>query len=156
MTLREERRDRRLAEARRRLRTHLKEHHLRATRQRNLILETFLDHSTHTSVDDLYQRVRARDPSVGHATVYRTMSLFVAAGIAAVRHFHEGISRYEPALDVDHHDHLVCVACGDIQEFEDPTIERIQEEVASTRRFQVRYHRLELYGLCQRCQAAGQ
>jgi len=144
-------RTRHLAEAQRRLRDYLKEHRLRSTRQRDLILEAFLDHGSHASVDELYQVVRSRDPSVGHATVYRSMSLFVAAGIAGERRFHEGVSRYEPALDVDHHDHLVCVACGQIEEFEDPTIERSQEQVAATHGFQVRYHRLELYGLCRNC-----
>ena len=152
MTGPDPRRERRLAEARRRLGEYLKDHRLRATRQRDVILEAFLAHGSHTSVDELYQVVRSRDPSVGHATVYRSMSLFVAAGIAGERRFHEGVSRYEPALDVEHHDHLVCVACGSIEEFEDPTIERSQEQVATTRGFRVRYHRLELYGLCRNCQ----
>lgn len=145
------RRDRRLAEARRRLGEYLKENRLRATRQRDVILEAFLDLSSHASVDELYQVVRSRDPSVGHATVYRTMSLFVTIGIAGERRFHEGVSRYEPALHVDHHDHLVCEACGTIEEFEDSTIERSQDAVAAARGFQVRYHRLELYGLCRNC-----
>ncbi|MDF1555366.1 MAG: Fur family transcriptional regulator [Deferrisomatales bacterium] len=151
MTAPDPRRERHLAEARRRLGEYLKERRLRATRQRDLILAAFLDHGSHASVDELYQVVRSRDPSVGHATVYRSMSLFVAAGIAGERRFHEGVSRYEPALHVDHHDHLVCEACGVIEEFEDPTIERLQEEAAATRGFRVHYHRLELYGLCRNC-----
>jgi Fur family ferric uptake transcriptional regulator len=148
---RDPRREGRLTEARRRLREHLKEHRLRATRQRDVILEAFLDLGSHASVDEICRAVRSRDPSVGHATVYRSMNLFVAAGIAGERRFHEGASRYEPALDVEHHDHLVCVACGSIEEFEDPTIERSQAQVAAAHGFQVHYHRLELYGVCRKC-----
>ena len=143
----------RFDEAAGRLRSYLREQGLRATRQREVILETFLDHGTHTSVEELYQRVRARDPSVGHATVYGTMNLLVAAGLASERRFHEGLARYEPDLGVDHHDHLVCTSCGSIEEFEDPTIERLQQQAAARREFQVHYHRLELYGLCHRCRS---
>ena len=93
----------------------------------------------------------AQGLAVGFATVYRSMSLFVEAGIAKERRFHEGCVRYEPGVDVGHHDHLVCEGCGAIEEFEDPTIERIQQEIAVKRGFEVRYHRLELYGRCRRC-----
>ncbi len=144
----------RVSVARERLREYLRGRGLRATRQRDRVLEAFLADAAHASVDEIYDRARAGDPAIGHATVYRAMGLFVAAGIAKERRFHaDGRVRYEPALDVDHHDHLVCTRCGDIQEFENPAIERLQEEVAAARGFAVAYHRLELYGLCARCRA---
>jgi Fur family ferric uptake transcriptional regulator len=140
-------------EAKETLRRYLKTKGLRATRQREVVLEAFVGEDSHISVEELYERIRQRDPRVGHATVYRSMNLFVDAGIAKERRFHEGRVRYERGVNVGHHDHLVCLQCGDIQEFEDPTIEKIQSEIAGTRGFQVRYHRLELYGFCSRCQA---
>ncbi|GAB4284333.1 MAG: transcriptional repressor [Deferrisomatales bacterium] len=148
-------RTRRLDAARERLRTYLRKKGLRATHQREVILEAFLDEDSHVSVEELYDRIRRVEPSIGHATVYRSMNLFVDAKIANERRFHEGRVRYEPGIDVAHHDHLVCVQCGDIQEFEDPTIEKLQDQIASGRGFQVQYHRLELYGLCPRCQGEG-
>lgn len=142
---------RRLAQARERLGAFLKDKGLRATRQREAVLDTFLREDAHVSVEELCDRVRRENPTIGHATVYRSMGLFVEAGIAKERRFHEGRMRYEPGVGVGHHDHLVCLACGDIQEFEDPTIEQIQQDIAGSRGFQVTYHRLELYGLCARC-----
>lgn len=142
----------RLASARERLDLYLKKRGLRATRQRDAILQVFLEGDRHVSVEELYGRVRERWPSIGHTTVYRNMNLFAAAGIAKERRFHEGRVRYEPGVNVGHHDHLVCVDCGAIQEFEDATIEAIQREIAGRNGFLVRYHRLELYGLCPQCQ----
>lgn len=141
----------RLEEARGRLDAHLRREGLRATRQRDAVLEAFLACGAHVSVDELCERLRASHPSIGAATVYRCMGLFVQAGVAKERRFHEGRVRYEPGVGTSHHDHLICLACGDIQEFEDPTIERLQDEVAGSRGFDVTYHRLEIYGLCPRC-----
>ncbi|MDW7708950.1 MAG: Fur family transcriptional regulator [Deferrisomatales bacterium] len=142
----------RVADARARLAAYLKQKGLRATRQRDVVLDTFLREGAHVSVDELCGRIRRTNPSIGHATVYRSMSLFVEAGIAKERRFHEGRVRYEAGMDVGHHDHLVCLACGGIQEFEDPTIEKLQQDIAGRRGFRVTYHRLELYGLCADCQ----
>jgi Fur family transcriptional regulator, ferric uptake regulator len=146
-----ERRAKRLQEARERLKAHLQRQGLRSTRQRQVVLEAFVQEDSHVSVEELYDQVHSSNPDIGHATVYRCMSLFVEAGIAKEGRFHEGRARYEAGFDANHHDHLICVACGHIEEFEDPTIERIQEEIAGARGFTVRYHRLELYGLCPRC-----
>ena len=150
----EERRDP-LEEARDRLHLYLRGRGLRITRQREVILEAFLRECGHVSVEELYDRIRRDTPTIGHATVYRCMNLFVDAAIAKARRFHDGYVRYEPGVNVGHHDHLVCVKCGDIQEFEDPTIEQLQGEIAGRRGFLVQYHRLELYGLCPRCQGGG-
>lgn len=150
---RAERSPQRLKEARERLGAYLREKGLRSTRQRDAVLDAFLREDSHVSVDELCDRVRRDNPSIGHATVYRSMGLFVDAGIAKERRFHEGRVRYEAGVNVAHHDHLVCLRCGDIQEFEDPTIERIQQDIAGSRGFQVTYHRLELYGLCSRCRS---
>ncbi|GAB4256045.1 Fur family transcriptional regulator [Deferrisoma sp.] len=141
----------RLEAAQEKLRAYLREERLRPTRQREAILEAFLAEDAHVSVDELYDRLRRQNASISHSTVYRALALFAKAGIAKERRFHEGRVRYEPAIGVDHHDHLVCLQCGHIEEFEHPTIERLQRQVAEERGFTVRYHRLELYGLCPRC-----
>lgn len=128
---------------------YLEQNHLKQTKQRELILQTFLESKRHVTSEDLYQTVREDHPNVGYTTVYRTMKLLVEAGLATERHFDDGITRYE--IEQDHHDHLVCVKCGKIQEFECEMIENRQREIAKGHGFQVLRHRHELYGHCKSC-----
>jgi Fur family ferric uptake transcriptional regulator len=137
---------------RRALARYLDEHKLKHTRQRDVILEAFLDARGHVTSDELYQQIRELEPTIGYTTVYRTMKLLCEAGLAAERHFDEGSTRYEIAHE--HHDHLVCTRCGTIVEFECEMIEKTQEEIASRYGFQILRHRHELYGLCEKCQTA--
>ncbi|MEN8687397.1 MAG: transcriptional repressor [Desulfuromonadales bacterium] len=124
---------------------------LKSTRQREVILDEFLRVGSHISTEELYLRLRRKTPQIGYATVHRTLKLFAECGIAEQRHFGDGQARYE-ASDLDeHHDHLICVTCGKIVEFEDPRIERLQEEVARQHGFSIERHRLELYGCCESC-----
>jgi Fur family ferric uptake transcriptional regulator len=126
---------------------------LRSTDQRKLIVETFFDSDNHVSIEELLARVRTRDPRVGYATVYRTLKLLSECGVANERRFGDGLTRYELADDTAHHDHLICVDCGDIVEFEEPKIEELQEAVAAQYGFALRSHKHELYGTCSRCRA---
>ena len=103
---------------------------LRSTDQRKLIVETFFQSDNHVSIEELLAQVRAKDPRVGYATVYRTLKLLAECGVANERRFGDGLTRYELADDASHHDHLICVDCGDITEFEEPRIEELQEGVA--------------------------
>lgn len=130
---------------------HLEQKGLKYTRQRRLITEIFFDpqHSgDHPSVEDLYERVRKSDDSVGYATVYRTMKLLVECGLASTRNLGDNHTRYEPHIEGEHHDHLVCLDCGAVIEFEDDAIERRQEEVAQSYGFNLGNHRMVLYGRC--------
>jgi Fur family ferric uptake transcriptional regulator len=129
---------------------------LKSTHQRDVIVEQFLRSSGHISIEDLLARVRKRSPKVGYATVYRTLKLLTECGIAAARQFGDGQTRYEVMGDEHaHHDHLICVACGLILEFENDTIEQLQNEMADRLGgFKLVRHKLELYGLCPK--AAGQ
>ena len=131
---------------------YLEQHNLKHTKQRELVLGAFLEAKRHVSSEDLYQVVREKHPNVGYTTVYRTMKLLVEAGLATERHFDDGITRYE--IEQEHHDHLVCVKCGKIQEFECEMIERTQREIAARYRFRVLRHRHELYGHCAECDRA--
>jgi Fur family transcriptional regulator, ferric uptake regulator len=124
---------------------------LKSTRQRDLILDFFLSSERHMSIEDLYLKLRAKHPGIGYATVYRTLKLFAEAGIANEIQFGDGQTRYEHVNEGEHHDHLVCTRCGAITEFENETIEQLQNEVAAGYGFQIETHKLELYGLCAKC-----
>ena len=125
---------------------------LKATRQRDLIVDTFFSQAGHISVDELFEKVTARDSTIGAATVYRTMKILTDAGLASARHFEGAQTRYEAALDRHHHDHLICTSCSNIFEFENERIEELQDRVAAEHGFTVTHHKLELYGLCKDCQ----
>lgn len=125
---------------------------LKSTRQREVILDEFLSSADHLSTEDLYLRVRRKHPHIGYATVYRTLKLFAECGIAEERDFGAGQTLYEPSKSGEHHDHLICTRCGEIIEFEDARIECLQKQVAQEHDFAMSSHRLEIFGLCARCQ----
>ncbi len=124
---------------------------LKSTRQRDIILDFFLASDRHMSIEELYLKVRAKHPNIGYATVYRTLKLFAEAGLAREIQFGDGQTRYEHANEGEHHDHLVCTRCGAITEFENESIEKLQEEVAASYGFIIETHKLELYGACEKC-----
>lgn len=124
---------------------------LKSTKQRDLILDCFLESEQHLSTEELYLKLKERDTGIGFATVYRTLKLFSESGIAREIHFGDGQTRYEHLHAGEHHDHLVCTRCGAIVEFENEKIEKLQREVASKHGFTIQNHKLELYGLCPQC-----
>jgi Fur family ferric uptake transcriptional regulator len=95
--------------------------------------------------------VQKVNSKIGYATVYRTLKLLLDSGLAAERKFEDGQTRYEHADPEEHHDHLICLSCGDILEFEEERIEALQNEVAKKFGFEVVNHNLELYGYCEKC-----
>lgn len=133
----------------------LEQRGLKHSRQRELIVETFFAAGGHLPVDTLVAQVRAHDPRVSVATVYRTMKLLAECGLAVPRRFDDGHTRYEPASHRGHHDHLICTGCGRIVEFENERIEDLQRRVARSHGFEVESHKLELYGRCAACRASG-
>ena len=140
------------SELKERWRVYVQDHRLNVTSQREAIVEQFLRTRDHISIDELLGKVRKRNPKVGYATVYRTLKLLVDSGLAVERQFGDGQARYE--IVGDHHDHLICMKCGLILEFEDDEIERLQERIAERLGgFTVLRHRHELYGMCPK--AAG-
>lgn len=124
---------------------------LKWTRQREVILEEFLASQDHLSTEDFYLEIRRKNPHIGYATVYRTLKLFAECGIAEERDFGAGQVLYELSHKGDHHDHLICTACGAIIEFEDEVIEQLQKKVAQAHHFKITNHRLEIFGLCDNC-----
>lgn len=137
-----------------RLNDYMQREGLRSTSQRRLVTELFFQSGGHLSIEELLNKVRDEDPKIGYATVYRTLKLLKESGVANERHFGDGVSRYEVAHEDAHHDHLICVECGLIVEFEDDEIEAIQEKLAGRLGFVLRSHRHELYGICRE-RAAG-
>lgn len=124
---------------------------LRSTAQRRLVTEVFFKSEGHLSIEDLLNKVRRKDPKVGYATVYRTLKLLKESGIATERHFGDGVSRYEVAYSDEHHDHLICLECARIVEFEDERIEKLQDALARSHGFVLKRHKHELYGICAEC-----
>ncbi len=136
-----------------RLQAYMAKKGLRSTAQRRLIVDTFFEGASHMTIEDLLTEVRARDKGIGYATVYRTLKLLAECGVASERRFGDGLSRYELADDATaHHDHLICIGCGTIVEFEEPRIEELQDEIASRYGFHVTSHKHEMYGTCASCQ----
>lgn len=136
---------------RRRLEAHMRQRGLRATDQRRLIVDTFFEMGEHVTIDRLAELVRAKDSRVGYATVYRTVRMLVASGVAKERRFGDGHTRYELADEQAHHDLLICLACGRITEFEEPSLEPVQQRIAERHGFELHEHKHELYGLCREC-----
>ncbi len=91
---------------------------LRSTEQRRVIIDTFFGSAEHITIDTLLREVRAVDARVGYATVYRTMKLLTESGVVQEHKFGDGFTRYELSDDDAHHDHLICMECGKITEFE--------------------------------------
>jgi Fur family ferric uptake transcriptional regulator len=124
---------------------------MKSTQQREIILDYFLSSNKHLSIEELYRKLRAKYPNIGYATICRTLKLFAGSGIAREIRIGDGQTRYEHIAVGEHHDHLVCTRCGKIAEFENKTIESLQEEIADSYGFIIENHKLELYGLCKEC-----
>lgn len=133
---------------------YIEERGLKRSRQRERIAAAFFSMGGHVTVDQLVERCRRDDPRMSVATVYRAVKLLAESGLATARQFGDGQTRYEPAAGKEHHDHLICTACGDIIEFANERIETLQALVARRHGFEVESHRLELYGRCARCKPA--
>jgi len=135
--------------------TDLKVSGLKATAPRLKILEIFQKHSAepdsgrHMSAEDVYRALVAEHVDVGLATVYRVLTQFEQAGLLVRRHFEAGRAVFE-LNEGPHHDHLVCLTCGRVEEFVDPEIEQRQKAIALERGFELQDHALAMYGVCRK------
>ena len=119
---------------------------VKLTDQRRIIARVMSDSQDHPDVDELYYRVSNIDSKISIATVYRTVKLFEEAGIVTKHDFKGGKARYEE-LSESHHDHLIDIKTGDIIEFVDEEIEKLQNKVAEKYGYKLVDHKLELYGI---------
>src|SRR3972149_6651134 len=130
----------------------LKEIGLKATQPRRRILELFETSKVrHLSAEDVYKALIAEGMDVGRATVYRVLTQFEQAGLLARQHFETGKAGFE-LNQGGHHDHLVCLQCGRVEEFFDAEIEKRQNEIARSRGFAIHDHQLYLYADCIKAQ----
>ena len=128
----------------------LKSSGLKATLPRIKILEIFqLAKQRHMAAEDVYKALLADDAEIGLATVYRVLMQFEQAGLLSRSHFESGKSVFE-LNQGQHHDHLVCLTCGRVEEFFDPAIEKRQRAIAADRGFELQDHALSLYAVCSR------
>jgi Fur family ferric uptake transcriptional regulator len=128
----------------------LRERGITATAQRRLIARILFSATSHMAAGELHERAHAVEPRIGLATVYRALDLFTRKGLIAARDFGEGWRRYEESGD-GHHDHLICMRCGKVVEFDVPEIEALQERVARDNGFTPVGHRMDLFGRCKAC-----
>lgn len=123
---------------------------LKATLPRLKILEIFqTSNQRHFSAEDVYRALLTENMDVGLATVYRVLTQFEQAGLLTRNNFESGKAIYE-LNEGSHHDHLVCIDCGRVEEFYDPEIERRQQAIALERGYALHEHALSLYGNCQK------
>jgi len=126
----------------------LKSSGLKATLPRIKVLEIFQRAAQrHMTAEDVYKALLAEGADIGLATVYRVLMQFEQAGLLSRSHFESGKSVFE-LNEGQHHDHLVCLTCGRVEEFYDPEIERRQRDVASKHGFELQDHALSLYAVC--------
>ncbi len=130
----------------------LKKAGLKVTLPRMKILELLeASNVRHQSAENIYRALLDDGEEIGLATVYRVLTQFEAAGLVERHHFESGQAVFELS-EKGHHDHIVCVACGKVEEFFDELIESRQREVAAEKGYQVTDHSLTLYGKCPACQ----
>ncbi len=124
---------------------------LRMTRERIEILDAILAAGDHFDAEKLYLDLRVRESLVSRATVYRTLDLLVQCGLVDRSRFASDSFSYEPMHGREHHDHMVCTACGHVTEFVSAEIERLQDEACAEHDFRAVTHRLTIFGLCATC-----
>ncbi len=129
----------------------LKSSGLKATLPRIKILEIFqTSKERHMTAEDVFKALLTEGSDIGLATVYRVLMQFEQAGILSRNHFESGKSVFE-LNEGKHHDHMVCVVCGRVQEFYDPSIEKRQQQIAAEHGAELQDHSLALYVVCDRC-----
>ena len=132
--------------------SYLKSSGRKMTRQRQMIVESFLRTGGHVSTEELHQLTRKKDQKVGFVTVFRTLKALADCGIARKIDLDDGRTRFEHSYRRPHHHHIVCVECNNTIEFVSPEQERIQEEITSQYGFKPVRHTLQIFGICPECQ----
>lgn len=130
---------------------YLKKKKLKITRQRQVILDSFLKTEGHLSTEELYHEVKQKDGTIGYTTVSRTMKALTDAGLAREIDLGDSRSRFEPLYMRPHHHHIICVECQKTIEFLSPELEQLQEQVVSRYRFRPLRHHFQVFGICEDC-----
>ncbi len=120
------------------------------TQKRKLIISIIEKSSGHVDFEGIYREAKKLDPSIGIATVYRTLKLMREFQVVDHHSFGQEHKHFESPIK-SHHDHLVCNECGNIIEFLDPTLEKLKLKIANSHQFRMQSHKLEIFGLCKTC-----
>lgn len=129
---------------------YLKKMGLRNTKERQEILFVILKMETHFDADSLYFRLREEGMKVSRATVYRTLDVLCESGILT-RMFNEDRAVYEVIFGRRHHDHIECIGCGSVIEFQSEEIEKLQIDICNKFKYKLSHHSLKLWGYCDKC-----
>lgn len=130
------------------------ERRLPLTPQRLAIATLLLNSDRHLSAEEAVEGLARNGLKVGTATVYRTIDVLLESGLLVERNRGEGFRRFEANRDLPHHEQLLCTACGRVEEFREPSLERMTDRVAGARGFERERHRLVIYGTCAECRRA--
>ena len=130
---------------------HLERQGLKLTHQREEILRFLMSAQRHLGVEEIYATLKKQDPSLGRATVFRTVRLLQECGLVAEVGSSQGHGKFELKADRPHHDHMICIECGRILEFQSPMMERFQDDAIRRHGFQALWHRHEIFGRCRGC-----
>ena len=135
---------------------YLREQGLPITYQREAVAEVVFGSGEHLSVDEIERVLRSDGHRIGKATIYRALDLLVRSKLVGELDFGEGFKRYEHRLSAEPiHEHLICLNCGAVIEFQSAEVHRIEASVSAQHGFRPTRHKLEIYGLCRKCTAAG-
>ncbi|MGO9613826.1 MAG: Fur family transcriptional regulator [Dissulfurispiraceae bacterium] len=121
------------------------------TKERDEILMEVLSTREHFDPDELFVRLKTKGSKVSKASIYRTIPLLIAGGVIEEVERVEKHAHYEKILGTKHHDHMICVKCGQLIEFFSPSLETLQDELCSKKGFKVIRHTLEILGHCEKC-----
>ena len=130
----------------------LKKEGLRYTQQRQLIWDEMCSSEEHRDAEEIYLSLRKQGVNASRATVYRTIDVLVKNKLVRKLELGDGKARYENKIDSTHHDHLICVQCGKIEEFMNDKIESIQDDIVKSLGFKMVRHIHQLFVLCDKCQ----
>ncbi len=134
------------------LKSTLKAGSYRITPERFQVLESIMNNDGHFDADGLFLQMKSGGSKVSRATVYNTLELLQDCGLISKYRFGENHSRYEKAFGRPHHDHLICLECGDIIEFVSDKLSRIQADVCKGNSFKPQSSTLQIFGTCKKCQ----
>ena len=129
----------------------LKAENMKFTPQRLSILSEMVNNKEHRECEEIYLALRGTGENVSRATVYRTMDILVAHDFARKIDIGDGRARYETKINHPHHDHLICIECGQITEFMNDAIEDLQDVVCKENGFKLIRHIHQLFGICNKC-----
>lgn len=130
----------------------LRDRHLPVTRQRDLVARAVFDSASHLSVEEIESTLRRQGHRIGTATIYRSLEVLVQSGLVRGHDFGEGFRRFEGMKASAKHGHLICTRCSKVIEFSTERLERILPIVADEHGFRYHRHRVEIQGLCRKCQ----